>query len=120
MSIENALISSTSITMMEHGVLTFYVTLEGDGWGCSIGGYVIGHGYLGASAFKSQSGSGLVAMMRIMDTVGVESWEDLEGKYCRVKTEGWGGKILEIGNLISDKWFDIGAFFKNEREAAEE
>ena len=37
--------------------------------------------------------------MRIMDTVGVEKWEQLSGKYVRVKTEGWGSKI---------DWVDVG------------
>ena len=66
-----------------------------------------------AKEFKADSGSGLVAMMKIMDTVGVEKWEDLKGKYCRVKTEGWGGQIKIIGNIIEDKWFDMGEFFKS-------
>ena len=48
-----------------------------------------------------------------MDTVGVERWEDLKGKYIRCKVKGWGGTIDEIGNLIEDKWFNIREFFSN-------
>lgn len=55
-------------------------------------------------------------MMRIMDTVGVESWEDLAGKYIRVETEDWGGEVKRIGNVISSKWFDIETFFAEARE----
>lgn len=109
----NAKITSTSITMAEHGVLTFWVTVQGGGWGCSIGGYVIGNGYLDAdNDFFKGSGSGLEAMMRIMDTVGVDKWEDLEGKYVRcVLNDGWGGTITKIGNITKDKWFDLKEFF---------
>lgn len=113
MSIENAKITGTRISMADHGCLTFDLILEGASWGCSFGGYCIGHGYLGAKEFKADSGGGLVAMMKIMDTVGVERWEDLKGKYIRCKTNGWGGTIDEIGNLIEDKWFNIREFFAN-------
>ena len=111
--VENAKIKSVTLSMADHECLTFGLVLEGSGWGCMFGGYCIGHGYLGADKdeFRVENGNGLEAMMRIMDVVGVERWEDLAGKYCRVKTEGWGSSIKIIGNLINNKWFDMGAFF---------
>ncbi len=114
----NAQIKNVSLTMADHGVLTFYVTVEGAGWGCSLGGYVIGKGYIGADDddFQSESGLGLVAMMRMMDVIGVDRWEDLKGKYCRVESEGWGDKVHKIGNIIKDKWFDIDEFFKSHQK----
>ena len=112
MEIENARITSTSITMKDHGCLTFWLTLEGHGWGVGFGGYCIGHGFLGSKEFKAENGYGLEAMMRIMDVVGVDSWEDLKGKYVRCGLDGWGGKCVKIGNIIKDKWFDIQAFFE--------
>jgi anti-sigma regulatory factor (Ser/Thr protein kinase) len=116
MEIENVKITKVSISMSDYGCLTFWLTLEGYGWGVGYGGYCIGKGYLGADEFSAENGGGLVAMMRIMDTVGVEKWEDLVGKYCRVQTEGWGGKITTIGNIMNDKWFDIDKFFKEYKE----
>lgn len=106
----NAKITNVSLTMADHGCLTFRITLEGDGWGVGYGGYCIGKGYLGADGFEG-SKSGLEAMMRIMDTVGVERWEDLTGKYVRVVSEGWGNSIEKIGNVTKNKWFDIKEFF---------
>ena len=111
MTIENAKITYVSLTMKDHGVLTFWVGLEGNGWGCSRGGFVIGHGYLGAKEFKAERGDGLEAMMKIMDTVGVESWEDLQGKYVRVELGKFSDGVHAIGNLIKDKWFDVKSFF---------
>ena len=110
MKIENAKITNVSLTMADHGCLTFWITIESAGWGCSIGGYCIDHGYLGAKKFDG-CGPGLEAMMRIMDTVGVDKWEDLKGKYVRVKTEGWGDTVTCIGNILKDKWFDLKEFF---------
>lgn len=115
LEIKNAKITNVSLSMEDHGCLTFYITLDGGGWGCNYGGYCIGKGYLGAKEFYS-TGAGLEVLMRIMDTVGVECWEDLKGKYCRVKTEGWGGTIQAIGNILIDKWFDIKEFYSNYNE----
>lgn len=112
MEILNAKITSTSITMAEHGCLTFWVTVEGGGWGVSIGGYKIGSGYLDADEFDGY-GPGLEAMMRIMDTVGVDQWEDLKGKYIRVEDNGLGKPIKKIGHITNNKWFDIDEFFKS-------
>lgn len=111
--IKNVKITNVSLTMADHGCLTFYLTLEGDGWGINYGGYCIGLGFLGSDSFTAKNGSGLVAIMRIMDTVGVERWEDLKGKYIRIVNEGWGSPVKKIGNIIEDKWFDIDEFFKN-------
>lgn len=72
MKIENAKITNISLTMADHGCLTFWIAVEGAGWGCSIGGYCIGKDCLGANEFSGY-GPGLEAMMRIMDVVGVDN-----------------------------------------------
>lgn len=111
MEILNAKITNTKLTMESNGLLTFWIFLEGAGWGVGFGGYCIGHGYIGADNFTA-TGSGLEAMMRIMDVVGVDTWEDLKGKFVRVKTDGWGQNVDIIGNIMKDNWFDIKEFFK--------
>ena len=118
MKIENAQISKVSLSMADHGCLTFNIGLKGRGWGIAYGGYVIGHGYLGADDKNiiAENGHGLEAMMRIMNVVGVEKWEDLPGKYIRVKMEGWGDPIDIIGNIMEDKWFNIREFFKQKQK----
>lgn len=113
---KNARIESTRITMADHGVLTFYLDLEACGWCCSYGGYCIGKGYLGSKEFSGDRGEGLEAMMRIMDVVGVDTWEDLAGKLVRVKCEAWGSPLKVIGNIMEDKWFDIDKFFKEKQK----
>lgn len=111
--IENAKITNVSISMADHGCFTFFITLDGGGWGVNVGGYCIGHGYLGSDHFSAENGSGLIAMMEIMNVVGVERWEDLVGKYVRVKTEGPGSRVTVIGNILKEEWFDIDSFFGN-------
>ena len=51
-----------------------------------------------------------------MNVVGVDRWENLVGKYCRVQSDGWGSTIKVIGNIIEDKWFDIGKFFEEKKK----
>ena len=90
MKIENVRIIKVSLSMADHGCLTFDISVDGAGWSCAIGGYRIGRGYLGADEFIAENGHGLEAMMHIMNVIGVDRWENLEGKYCRIQSEGWG------------------------------
>ena len=113
--IENALIESVDLSMADHGCLTLALTLKGDGWGVVYGGYCLGHGYLGAKEFDA-SASGLESIMRIMDTVGVERFQNLKGKYIRVASKGLGYTIKIIGNVLQDKWFDIETFFADKEK----
>lgn len=112
MRTENVKITNASLTMEDHGVLTFYITVEGAGIGVNLGGYCIGSGYLGAKEFSAENGGGIVAMMNIMNVVGVHKWEDLKGKYCRIKIDGWDSTVSVIGNIIENKWFDMKKFFE--------
>lgn len=111
----NAKIKSASLDMGDHGCLTFWIGLDGGSIGCNFGGYCIGKGYVGAKEFEGSS-DGLEAIMRIMDTVEVDRWEDLVGKYVRVVYEGLGASVKCIGNLTKDKWFNIEEFFKKKKE----
>lgn len=111
--IVNAKITNVSISMDDHACLTFTITLNGGAWACNYGGYCIGNGCLDGELFTAETGNGLVAMMKIMDAVGVERWEDLKGKYVRVIDNGGSSRITKIGNIILNKWFDIDYFFKN-------
>lgn len=111
MSIENAKITDVSLTFADHGCLTFYVSVEGNGWGTEVGGYCIGKGHLNAKEFTSTD-KGLVVMMKIMDAIGVNNWGDLTGKYCRVEINGLGKPVYKIGNIIYDKWVDLKEEFK--------
>ena len=106
----NVKISKPSLYIEDHGCLTFDFIINGSGFGCCFGGYCIGN-----INDKSATGAGLSAMMHIMDVVGVNCWEDLDGKYCRVVDPGLGSSVSKIGNLINDEWFDIKKFFEENK-----
>ena len=116
-SIENALITNVDLSMADHGCLTLVMTLEGGGWGVVYGGYCLGKGYLDADDdFFDGSAAGMEYLIRIMDTVGVEKFQDLKGRYVRVANKGWGSSVKIIGNIIKDKWFDAETFFADKEE----
>jgi len=115
--IENAKIVSADLSMEDLGVFTFDLVLEGYGWGCNFGGYVLGKGYVGASDDDFEGyAAGTEVIMRIMNVVGATRFSELKGKYVRVRHEGWGKEILAIGNIIEDKWFSYKEFFAKKKE----
>lgn len=114
--IENARIQEVRLTFEDHGVLTLDLVLEGRGWGCCFGGYVLGHGYIGAKEF-SGSANGIEAIMRVMDTIGVHDLLKAKGMYVRAAFKRPGSQPVEyIGNVIQDKWFGYKEFFEGKEE----
>lgn len=111
----NAKITNVSLSMADHGCLTFSITLDGGGVGCNFGGYVLGHGYVGAKEFNG-SATGMECIMRIMDTLESDTWEGLVGKYVRVRDEGLGGIVTCIGHITKDKWFDVKQFYADKEK----
>lgn len=90
----NAKISSTMLGYEGHGIMTWWLTLEWDGGGVGLGGYVLG------------GQSGIDSIEEILKTVGVETWEELKGKYVVLESEGIGGRAIGIRNLIKENvWF---------------
>lgn len=110
----NAKITNVSLNMKNHGCVTLDICLDGHGWGVVYGGYCLGKGYLGAEDnFFKGSAQGMEAIIRIMDTIGVDDLDNMVGKYVRVASKGLGSSIKIIGNIIEDKWFDYETFFED-------
>ena len=111
MEIRNAKITSTKLGREDHGIMTFMIFIEFAGCGCGVGGYALD--MLGRKSNERMfSTKGLEAISEILDVVGVDNWEDLKGKYIRIKDNGWGSTVDEIGNLMEEKWFNLREFFK--------
>ena len=96
--IKNAQIDGTMLGLEHHGIFTCYLYLDyGDSSHQGFGGYVIGGEF------------GIEFLRRILEVVDVEKWEELEGKYIRVRLSGegagWGNKIEAIGHITKDEWF---------------
>ena len=111
--IRNAKITKAELTMADYGCLLLWLTVEGNGWGVALGGFVLGKGYLDAKEFEGYA-KGTEEIMRVMDTVGVDEFGDLEGKYVRVEVGRLGDRVTKFGNIIKEKWFDFNEFHKSE------
>ena len=114
MRIENVKITDTKLGYQDRPIFTFELCLEGDGWGCWFGNYALD---TWNDEINERVGTqqGFQAIINLLETLEVKTWEELKGKYIRVKSEGWGSKIKEIGHLIKDKWFNIEDFFEKQK-----
>ena len=117
-TLENALITSVSLSSADYCSLCLNIGLKGDAWGCVYGGYGLGKIYPNSYEKDTYEGSaaGMEAIMLIMDVVGVSRLEDMQGKYIRVASKGLGSTIKIIGNIVSDRWFDYKTFFADKKE----
>ena len=115
----NGKITEADLSMAEHGVLIMLLTLSGDGWGVEYGGHILGKGFVGATEFDSDP-KGIEQIMRVMDTVGVAHFKDLKGSYVRIAVHQKDqGRVNVIGNILTDKWFDIADFFAEPESKAD-
>lgn len=90
--IYNAVIKSARLGFEDHGILTFAITVD--------------HEY-GTQAFGNYNltNAQMKVISRILKAVGVNSWEELKGKYVRIKISD--SYIKGIGHIINKHdWFD--------------
>lgn len=120
MEIRNAQITDVRLYIEDHDILTFDIVLKlQGGGGCVLGGYALDQAYrikLSESSWeyeRKSSPAGLDCMRKIMEVVGVRSWEELKGKYIRYEDGGWGSSITKIGNILKNDWIDIKEFMSN-------
>lgn len=96
--VKNAKIKSTFFGFEDHGIFTFFLNLEYGSSGQGAGGYGLGE-------FTEK------LIQRILLVCGVNSWEELPGKFIRVKADG--GRVYEIGNILNTSlWLNFEKFFK--------
>lgn len=113
----NATITNTKLGE-EHGCLTAELFLEGDHWGCSFGGYCLDHWFSNVGEYTSSDGYG--AIIELMKTLDVESWESLKGLHVRAEFDGWGSPVIRIGHFMKDQWFSYDEYFKKAKSVKHE
>lgn len=86
-------IRSTRLGYQDHGILTADLTVEWPGGGVSVGGFVLDEPKDREARDYTRRGTafGLDHIIRLIETVGVEKWEDLKGQQVVVLFEGNGG-----------------------------
>ncbi len=108
---KNAKIINTFMGIEDHGIFTFSLTLDYGGPQQGYGMYYLDVHDEETKTRKSHPAS-IVALRKIIEVVGVRSWEDLKGKHVRVKGGGHSGPVESIGNFLKDDWVNVGELFK--------
>lgn len=118
MEIKNAKIDYVKLYIEDHDILTFSIGLDLGGGCCVLGNYALDQSFRIEDNDKwnyerKSSPAGLDCMRKIMEVVGVRSWEDLKDKSIRYEDNGLGSHVTKIGNIMKDNWIDIDDFMKN-------
>ena len=94
MPIKNAKIDSTVLTRDEgHNIPSCMLYLSyGGSTSQGFGGYDLRY-------------YGIKMITRILEVVGEDQWEDLPGKYIRVKTDK-DDRIVAIGHITEENWYN--------------
>ena len=104
--IRNARIETATIEREDHGIMTCSLGLDYSGSGQHFGGYAFDEPIKENGEFKGRRGTayGMEFIIRILDTVGVDRWDQLVGKHIRVEQSHT--KVYRIGHITEDRWFD--------------
>lgn len=105
--LHNAKIKSTRLGFEDHGIMTFFLDIEYSKCsGQGVGGYSLCEPYkINDKIHRYGTANGMDLIMRILNVVGVQSWEDLPGKYIRVYSNNT--DVGAIFNILDDRglWF---------------
>ena len=110
--IKNARIGRTFLGMEDHGIFTFTLHLDYDGSGQGFGQHTLDEPIKKDGKFLGRVGTavGMDSIMKVLETLGVESWEKLPGTYLRADSDF--GCVYRIGHITKDNWFDLKEHFK--------
>jgi hypothetical protein len=98
-----AKITSTSLGMEDHGILTAYLELDYGGTGQSTGGYGFDNPDKGSLRGRRGTAFGMEFVARIMWACGVSEWEKLKGRTILALFEDnnfW--RVIGIENLPTE------------------
>lgn len=108
----NAQIKSTKLGFIANGICSFDLILDIQGGG----GVCVGGWALDTEDNKREkrigSAYGMSVIMRILEVVGVDTWEELKGKYIRIKDIHLDDRVTSIGNLMKEEWINFDTFGK--------
>ena len=109
LEIKTAQITHTTLGLEDHDILQFMIHVKWDCGGVGIGGFAL-DGYDKATKIRPGWAEGFIMIRAILETLGVRSWEKLEGSYLRCKIGAWGDPVRIIGHIVEDKWIDLDNF----------
>lgn len=91
--VENGRIEATHLGPEGHGILTAVLTVAYPGGQQTFGGYDL-RGERRCAEF----------VQGVLNVFGVDSWERVKGQYVRTRVEG--GRIVAIGHIVENRWYE--------------
>lgn len=112
--VRNAKISYATLGFEDHEIFTCGVGLDCGAFHIGMGNYALDEWDKKLGKRIAKNGMGIEFIRGIMEAVGVDEWSKVKGKLVRVKlsSEHLDGKVLAIGHILEDKWFEPREFFK--------
>lgn len=102
---QNATIKSTTLDI-ERG-LSAWLHLDYGGTGQGFGGFILYAKHAWTEGGQLQANYAGHFIQRCIEIGGVEQWEKLPGRNIRVRREdGFNGKVIAIGHITNDDWFN--------------
>lgn len=100
-------IVSTTLGFESHGIMTASLGIDWFGGGVSVGGFCLDQpkNRDGGDYWREGTAYGLDHIIRILETVGVETWEKLKGQQIIVLFEGkslWGSQPVGIASTTDE------------------
>jgi hypothetical protein len=102
--IYNAVIKGVVLGYDDHRILTARVTMEYENGVWGFGGYRLDTYDQEKKKSVPHLACGLF-IAGVLDAVGVDGWEQLAGKPCRVRCDKPYGSIIGIGHFLKSQWF---------------
>ena len=98
---ENAIIIKPELEI-QYSSLTLSLLIQMGTTAAWYGGLPYGH--ISDKVCRNRLPEAIIALLK---TLEVTSWDSLPNTPIRVKTEGKGGRIAAIGHFMKDKWFNF-------------
>jgi hypothetical protein len=114
---KNAKLVDTMLGYEDHGILTFYITVDFGGSGQAFGGYALDappRDRTGTLRVATK-GAGII-IASLLHTLDVPCWEKLKGQIVRVR--GDYNRITAIGHALRDRWCVPAELFAQSYEEA--
>ena len=104
MTEQNAVITSASIEIEDHGILTVWLYLSlGRCVGQGFGGFGL---YSEGMKWHTRFDACGHFVWRVLKVAGVSKFSELKGKTIRIRKAHELGKIDAIGHIVDDDWFN--------------
>ena len=112
--IKNAIIEAVTLTKADHGLLSAWVHLDYGGSEQWFGGYSL---YMPKSSSHHSLNINYAGhfIFRTLEIGDVDEWSQLKGKTVRAQIVD--GRVVAIGHIVKEDWFNPGKDFDAAKEA---